>query len=395
MSGDHENGFDSTSSRTRKRMLPSVAEVAQELSRRTAADAASIQTVSRKVCAAELVRVKEGEESAAVEVLVERAWLLLEQEARPPLEIFPFEPPPPPAPVLPAPPAGPLPEGADPFGETSGRLDLRWEADALAPTEDQGGEIPPPETAPFEVSSPLPDAPPGGEPAAEPGPAAPPPPFAVVLDEPIVPARAEAPLPPLKPPPARTSPLPLLLAAALLVLVAGGGAWYLISGPSKPAGPPPPLAEKREAAAAAPATVVPVTTAVAPIPPPPQPTAVPVEKAVPASPKQGEKREPAAAQVQLRAGPLVTPDWTGAPIHVIHFSSFTEKARSEKHAALLAKQLGLPARAVQVDLGEKGLWYRAVVGEFATAEEALAYRTQLLEKGTPGVGLVYRMTQKK
>ena len=71
MSGDHENGFDSTSSRTRKRMLPSVAEVAQELSRRTAADAASIQTVSRKVCAAELVRVKEGEESAAVEVLVE------------------------------------------------------------------------------------------------------------------------------------------------------------------------------------------------------------------------------------------------------------------------------------------------------------------------------------
>ena len=30
MSSDNENGFDSTSSRTRKRMLPSVAEIARE-----------------------------------------------------------------------------------------------------------------------------------------------------------------------------------------------------------------------------------------------------------------------------------------------------------------------------------------------------------------------------
>jgi hypothetical protein len=101
-----------------------------------------------------------------------------------------------------------------------------------------------------------------------------------------------------------------------------------------------------------------------------------------------------SSQSQVRAGTLVTPDWTGAPVHVVHFSSFTDKARAERHAASLAKELGLPARAVQVDLGERGIWYRTVVGEFVSAAEALALRKDLLDRKTPGVGLVYRMSSK-
>ena len=127
------------------------------------------------------------------------------------------------------------------------------------------------------------------------------------------------------------------------------------------------------------------------------PDPVPVEPKASPAPAAARKAEkaPSATQVQTRAGSLVSPDWTGAPVFVVHFSSFQEKARTEKHAAVLAKVLGVPVRAVAVDLGEKGTWYRSVAGEFATADEALAYRNQLLEKGTSGVGLVYRMTGKK
>ncbi len=389
MSGN-DSEFESTSTRARKRMLPSVAEVARELSRRTAADAASILTTSRKVCAEELVRIKEGQESVPVEVLVERARALLEQNSQTAVATFAFEPPPP-LPAAPSAPAAPLPEGADPFGETMGKLDLRWEGDAM---ESPHGHVHGHEVLP--------------EPRPSPAPAP-------------APARI-----PFQPPPVRRSRLPFFLVIAVLAAAAGGAAWYFLSGPSKPAGPPPSLAVKRkpkaapaEAAAPAAAQAAPTAPATPALPAtpawiksggvPPAPTGIPAQPtatklpvvSVPPEPVPVELKAksapaaPSATQVQIRAGTLVTPDWTGAPVHVLHFSSFVEKARTEKHAAVLAKELDLPARAVQVDLGDKGIWYRAVVGEFATAEEALAFRNQLLEKGTPGVGLVYRMTPKK
>lgn len=458
MSSD-DSEFESTSTRARKRMLPSVAEIARELSRRTAADAASILTTARRVCAEELVRIKEGHESVPIDVLVERARVSLEQDSQAAAGTFTFEPPPP-LPAAPSAPAAPLPEGADPFGETSGRLDLRWEGNAMEspPGQGDGQEIPPePQPSPFETSFPLPDLPPGSEPYA--GQQSPP-------QQPVAPELEERFAP--QPPSTRRSKLPIFLAVAVLAAAAGGAAWYFLTGPSKPAGPAPSLAVKRKpraapAEAAAPAVaqaaptapgtpalpatpawiksggVSPAPTGVPAKPPTPKspamsvaPEPVPVEpkaKSTPAAPmvkaasaansadaanaaanapkpsaekaaapapaRRGEKVAPSATQVQVRAGTLVTPDWTGAPVHVVHFSSFQEKPRAEKHAAVLAKQLGIPIRAVQVDLGDKGIWYRTVAGEFATAEEALAFRNQLLEKGTPGVGLVYRMTPKK
>jgi len=451
-----ENDFslDSTASRARKRMLPSVAEVARELASRSHADAASILTNARKVCAEELARIKNGQESAPLDELVARAEMLIDKERReangiadspilPPLDLGPAE---------------PTPGSIEPFSETTGGLDLRWERETIP-----AGEVPP--SRPPDLSFPFSDddgtaRPPDVAGEAPKGP-----------EKPIVFDLEEAYMEP-KPTvsPARTSSsslaaqhvrrssrpsLPILIAGAVVLL--GGasyGAWKLFRPSSGPAPTPPPLAVRRQppaspstsappvstpappvtvAAASAPAPPTsaapsapePTKAAPTPAPQPPKAPATPVPepaKAAPAPAAQparalptqvaapGPKAPSRAMAVsgpppaprkesppapQSRAGSLVTPDWKGAPVYVLHFSSFVEKARAERHAALLAKEFSLPARAVAVDLGARGIWHRAVVGDFKTAEEALAFRGQLLSRQTPGVGLVYRMSSKE
>jgi hypothetical protein len=93
-----------------------------------------------------------------------------------------------------------------------------------------------------------------------------------------------------------------------------------------------------------------------------------------------------------KAALLLTPDWAGKPVvYVVHFSSHKDRPSADKEAKRLSGDLGKPGRAVEVDLGEKGVWYRVVIGEFATVEEARAYRADLETKKTPGLGFVYEM----
>ena len=88
----------------------------------------------------------------------------------------------------------------------------------------------------------------------------------------------------------------------------------------------------------------------------------------------------------------MTPDWAGRPVvYVVHFSSHKDRPSAEKEAKRLAAELGKPGRAVEVDLGNKGVWYRVVVGEFTNVDEARAYRADLEAKKTPGLGFVYEM----
>jgi len=47
---------------------------------------------------------------------------------------------------------------------------------------------------------------------------------------------------------------------------------------------------------------------------------------------------------------------------------------------------------IGVNLGPAGHWYRVMLGEFPTREEADAERSELAAKGTPGMGLVYRVS---
>ena len=89
---------------------------------------------------------------------------------------------------------------------------------------------------------------------------------------------------------------------------------------------------------------------------------------------------------------LLTPDWAGKPIvYVIHFSSMKDRESATKEAQKLGAALGVPAHAVEVDLGEKGIWYRVVIGEFADVDAARAFRADLEAKKTPGMGFVYEM----
>jgi hypothetical protein len=116
-------------------------------------------------------------------------------------------------------------------------------------------------------------------------------------------------------------------------------------------------------------------------------------KAVPVPAKQPAAGAPSDAAVPKgRAAVLLTPDWAGKPVvYVLHFSSTKDRESATKEAQKLAAALGVPGRAVEVDLGEKGTWYRVVMGEFADVDAARAFRADLEAKKTPGMGFVYEM----
>jgi hypothetical protein len=152
---------------------------------------------------------------------------------------------------------------------------------------------------------------------------------------------------------------------------------------------PAPAAKKPDVAPAESAVPAPAPTAPPPVlgkpaAPPPKAASVPA--------KQPAAGPPPAAIPKGRAAVLLTPDWEGKPIvYVIHFSSHKDRESAAKEAQKLGAALGVPGHAVEVDLGEKGIWYRVVIGEFKEVEDARAFRAELEAKKTPGMGFVYEM----
>ena len=135
-----------------------------------------------------------------------------------------------------------------------------------------------------------------------------------------------------------------------------------------------------------PATPVAPTPAPA-TPPAPTPTQPPPEAAAPSRPA-GTNR-PAVID---GAETMRVPDWAGrAPAFVVHFASYRSRDNAIADASRLGRDLARPAHALRVDLGEKGTWYRVVVGDFATAEEARAFRAGIVARKTGDVGPVYRV----
>ncbi|MGZ5381611.1 MAG: SPOR domain-containing protein [Thermoanaerobaculia bacterium] len=121
--------------------------------------------------------------------------------------------------------------------------------------------------------------------------------------------------------------------------------------------------------------------------------AAPSPKAIPVPTVQAAAGPPSGAAVPKgRAAALLTPDWAGKPVvYVLHFSSTKDRESATKEAQKLAAALGVPGHAVEVDLGEKGIWYRVVMGEFADVDAARAFRADLEAKKTPRMGFVYEM----
>jgi SPOR domain len=191
---------------------------------------------------------------------------------------------------------------------------------------------------------------------------------------------------PLPSAPPRSGGRGWLVAIALVLAVGAGLAWavreYVFKNDVvKNAAP---IARKKadETPAAVPAPVV---------APPPAPAVV-TKPAAPSAKPATPLAKPAPALPKGKAALLMTPDWAGKPaVYVIHFSSTKDRASAAKEAQKLGAALGTTARAVEVDLGEKGVWYRVVVGEFPDVDAARAFRADLEAKKTPGMGFVYEM----
>jgi hypothetical protein len=184
---------------------------------------------------------------------------------------------------------------------------------------------------------------------------------------------------PLPPPPPRSGGRGWLVAIALVLAVGAGLTWvvreYVFK--NEIVKSVAPLARKKpeEAPAAIPAPL-------------PIPTPAPAVAAKPAAPAA----KASAPVPKGRAALLLTPDWAGKPAaYVIHFSSTKDRESAAKEAQKLGAALGAPARAVEVDLGDKGVWYRVVVGEFPDVDAARVFRAELEAKKTPGMGFVYEM----
>ena len=122
-----------------------------------------------------------------------------------------------------------------------------------------------------------------------------------------------------------------------------------------------------------------------------RPTAAPsVASAAP--PPVPDATVPPAPVRQSRDGLVVTRDRAGRPeVFSIHFTSYRDRAAAERDLKRIAALAGREGYVAEVDLGEKGVWYRVLVGEFPSAEEAKAIRAELAAKGTRDLGWVYRV----
>ncbi|MGE5346546.1 MAG: SPOR domain-containing protein [Acidithiobacillales bacterium] len=382
-----------------RRILPSVSEVASSLAGVVSASPAALYRVAREVVAEELTRVKQGLESASLETLVERAEQRFRASTRemPPVrqpDLFAGAPPAPPQrpeptespmPVLPAiyeAPEEPFPSASSP--------EPGWGRSGAEVPGPAGSSAPAPPVEPVPADD-RPERPRSGAEQTLPVQAA-----DVEMGEEDDDWEEPAPGTGSRPTRRRL----WILAVAAFALVAAGIVWILVQVLSPAAGvlrsevptkvevPSPPAlpAETAPTAAAPPAEAAP--PAVSPLRP--APTAAVPQRAAPARPPAAR---PALAKPGGRpVAVFTTKDWAGRPpVYVVHFSSHQDRAAAVSAAARLRAELGKPAHAVVVDLGSKGLWYRVVVGEFRTAEEARAFRAALAAKNTPGMGFVYEM----
>ena len=179
-----------------------------------------------------------------------------------------------------------------------------------------------------------------------------------------------------------------ILATAVAVVILWPGIAPRRQGPARivesfPA--PRPASVPTAAATAAPAapTAAPTPRLTAPAAP-----QVPPARAAQAPPPGRPARPAEVEGVET----MRSSDWAGhQPTFVVHFASYKSRDNALSDAARLGNELGRPAHALAVDLGDRGLWYRVVVGDFASVADARAFRAEVAARKTGEVGGVYRL----
>jgi hypothetical protein len=193
---------------------------------------------------------------------------------------------------------------------------------------------------------------------------------------------------------------PVIVLAALGPVILALTVLYLVvrprvetDGGEMSGAPQPPPAPTVSAAIPASNEATPAAPA---IPTAPAPTTAPEGAA--ATPGAGHALVPLPTALPVRgaagaeAESMVSPDWVGrAPAFVVHFSSYRERSKAQQDAVELARRYGMPAYSAEVVL-PNGVWYRVVLGDFATAEAARAFRDALAAAHTPDLDGVYRIT---
>jgi hypothetical protein len=364
--------MDSSDTQNRRK-IPAVSDVVAELSKRllaTPEQQPALFHAAQQVCAEELRLVRTGFRPAPFEELVDRALRLLPSEIG----------------------RGPFPE-AEPFGT------LEPENVPLTPGPFEAIESYEPPTPPAE-HSPV-------QPLSLPESPAPP-------ASPVVAAyrRPEAAEPRVERSARHSRSANLTRLLIFLGLVGVGYAAYRFSPwrtltkrtrsaprpaaapPTRSAMPPnpspastsaPPPEPAPSTSAPPPATGKRPTTT--PAPPVAKPKSLPVEDAAPTS-----AQEPPSIP-ESRGSSMISKDWDGHPaVFMIHFSSYQKKDNADRDFRRLSKLFDRPIRVIGVNLGREGFWYRVMLGDFSTRDEAMAYRQQVADTKAERVGLVYRVS---
>jgi hypothetical protein len=115
------------------------------------------------------------------------------------------------------------------------------------------------------------------------------------------------------------------------------------------------------------------------------PSTSPPTSPPPASTTPSRGTETPASGSETPARPSETPPVTSpsaaanaaANVYAVHVASYKTMKQAQKEIDTLQKY-GYPGRAIQTDLGSKGVWFRVYAGSYATAAEADAAREKLL-----------------
>ena len=106
------------------------------------------------------------------------------------------------------------------------------------------------------------------------------------------------------------------------------------------------------------------------------------ERAAAVKEVEAEALEPQKKVAKRAEAPDVVPPAPGGPGEapfVVHTSSYRNLNLAVKEANRLARK-GVDAFVSEADLGDRGLWYRVLVGRFATADDARSFARDLKER---------------